>query len=112
MSVKRALSPEAAMKIKQLYGELDKWGRHVYSHMAIAKMMGIGETTVYRVIHSAGAYMNLPELATDEEAVASLETFKARFPELAPGHTKLAEELKEHGKGDRMVDELRSPLDE
>ena len=113
MNTRRALSPEAAMKIKQLYAAMDQWGKHVYSHMALAKAMGVGETTVDRVIHRSGAYMALPELAVEGEAEASQEQFKERFPELAPGHSKLAEELKEHGKGDKMVENLRKrPLNE
>lgn len=113
MNTRRVLSPEAAMKIKQLYAEMDQWGRHVHSQMAIAKLMGCGETTVYRVIHSSGAYMALPELVKDGEAEASLADFRERFPELAPGHIKLAEELQEHGKGNVMVEEMRKgPLDE
>ena len=112
MSTRRALSPEAAMKIKQLYAKTDQWGKHVHSQMEIAKMMGVGETTIFRVLKSSGAYMALPELVVEGEAEASLADFKERFPELAPGHSKLVEELKEHGKGDQMVDEMRSPLDE
>ena len=122
MSTKRALTPEAAMRIKQLYAEVDKWGRKKHSQMSIAKSMGVGETTVYRVIHSSGAYMALPELATDKDAEASAEEFKKRFPELAPGHSKLAELVEERGKGDRMLDEMqdasasepmsKGPLDE
>lgn len=112
---RRILTPAAAMRIKQLYAEVDDLGRGVYSQMEIAKMMGVSETTVYRAIKSFGAYMALPELATEEEAGASLERFKERFPGLSPdgaGHSKLAELAEDRGKGDKMVEELRGPLDE
>jgi len=113
MATKRILTPAAALRIKQLYAEQDEAGRRKYSQMQIAVMMGCGETTVYRVLQNAGAYMALPEPATDADAEASLTAFQERFPELAPGHTRLAEEAKEQGKGNEMLDEIRrSPLDE
>ena len=107
---KRTLTPEAAMKIKQLYAEVDEWNRGVYTQVEIAKMMGCSETTVYRAIHSAGAYMALPELATEAEAEESLETFKKQFAELvteASGLTKLVEVAAAHGVVARMVEDGR-----
>jgi len=112
---RRILTPAAAMRIKQLYEEEDQWGRKVHTQMAIAKEMGVSETTVYRVIHSGGAYMAMPEPATEEEAEASAGRFAERFPDLVPegsGMAKLAEVAEERGRGDRMIEELRGPLDE
>lgn len=100
------------MEIKRLYAEEDRWGRKMRTQMQIAKLMGCGETTVYRVIHSAGAYMALPEPATKEEAAESEARFLADHPELS-GQDRLAEVTEEAFKSDRMVEELkRGPLDE
>lgn len=119
----RLLSPEVAMKIKRLYAEKDQFGRGKYSQMAIARLMGCGETTVHRILKGAGAYQGLPELAEPGEAEASLEAFKKKFPEMTGAMTedsveeaateiltgldKLAEAAAEHTKSDRLVEELK-----
>ena len=112
---RRSLTPQQAMRIKELYGEVDSLGRGRYSQMEIAKLMGVGETTVYRAIRSFGAYARLPEPAAEDEAADSLDAFKKRFPGLVPepsGIDRLAEEAAVRGQGDAMVAEIRGPLDE
>ena len=79
---RKVLTPAAAMEIKRLYGLVDGRGRAMYSQMTIASMLGVSETTVFRVINHGGAYGAVPELPTDEEAKASEERFKAANPEL------------------------------
>lgn len=84
MTGRKLLTSAAVMHIKGLYAEKDEWGRHRFSQMSIAKAMGVSETTVYRAIHSGGAYSSLPELATTADVKESLERLKKEYPELVP----------------------------
>jgi hypothetical protein len=69
----RVLTPAAATAILELHEEKDSWGRPLHSQGAIAEMLGVSETTVFRVIHRRGAYGNVKPPKTDEDAAASLE---------------------------------------
>lgn len=62
----KSLSREAVIKAKEMYEERDSRGRRVHSHMSIGKFLGVSETTVYRAIHSFGAFMDVPDLPTQE----------------------------------------------
>jgi DNA-binding transcriptional regulator YhcF (GntR family) len=64
------------MEIKRLYAVVDERGRRLHSHRSIAKMFGISETTVQRVLGGFGAFMAIPDPKTElqmaEDAAASL----------------------------------------
>lgn len=79
---RKVLTPAAAMEIKRLRAMKDSRGLPVYSQMKIAAMLGVSETTVFRVLNYGGAYGTVPELKTDEEAKASEARFRAANPEL------------------------------
>lgn len=64
-----------SMKIR--YEERDSRGRRMNSIIQIAKEFGVSETTVYRAIHSFGAYMAAPEPLSEGGVPASLERLQA-----------------------------------
>lgn len=112
---RKVLTGAATMEIKRLYSLKDANGRPQYSQMQIAEMLGVGETTVFRVIHKVGIYAQVRELPTDAEAEASLEKFKKMNPHLFAEEgdaalTKLqaaVQQVKEKGEaGDKMLAEL------
>ena len=113
---KKVLTPAAAMEIKRLYALEDEKGNKQHSQMDIAAMLGVSETTVFRVVHKRAAYMAIRELPTDEEAKESERRFVAAHPELFGAADKMAAEIKVvkelPKKIDAMLDEIRSPLDE
>lgn len=89
MASKRILSPAAALEIKRMAAELDERGRRRWTQMAIAKALGVGETTVFRVLQGSGAYQALPEIKTEAEAEESSARFRAEHPELFTAEGKM-----------------------
>lgn len=87
---KIVLTPAAAMEIKRLYALEDSKGNKIYSQMAIAEMLGVSETTVFRAVHKRGAYMGVRELPSDAETAASQARFMAANPQLFEKDTALA----------------------
>ena len=77
---RKVLTREAAFAAKRMYDEVDEWGRHVNSIMSIAAFLAVSETTIFRVVHNFGAYMDIPApkpaniLAA--EAAASEQAFR------------------------------------
>lgn len=78
MSRKR-LTNEQAYRIKQLYMELDDFGRPRYTQMQLARMFGVGETTVYRAINSQSAYDGLSEPKTEQQLRVEAEQSAVRL---------------------------------
>lgn len=78
----KVLTSAATMEIKRLRTILDHRGNPKYSQMKIAGMLGVSETTVFRVLNHGGAYGAVPEVKTDAEAEASLAKFKAMNPHM------------------------------
>lgn len=135
---RKVMSAEVAYEVKRLYAELDERGRRRYSQMEIAKMLGVGETTVYRAVKSMGAYKALEEPKTQRELELEAEASQRRFAALAgleipsgllkedeepKGLKKLSELAAAEAAKDRRADELlneltgeqsgpRNPLDE
>lgn len=69
------LPAPAIAEVRRLYAIRDARGRRVYSQAAIAKIMGCGETTVYRIVNEIGGYQRAtPEILLDE---AKLQTAAA-----------------------------------
>jgi len=89
MGTKRVLSAAAALEIKRMAAEVDERGRKRWSQMAIAKALGVGETTVFRVLQGSGAYQALPEVKTETEAEESSARFRAEHPELFTAEGKM-----------------------
>lgn len=87
------LTPAAVMEIKRLYSLTDQWGRRLHTQMQIAKIMGVGESTVYRAIRGGGAYADIRELPTESEAQESMKRFIAANPDLVPVQTRMAEDV-------------------
>ncbi len=119
---RRVLTSAAAMEIKRLYELKDSQGKPLYSQMQIAGMLGVSETTVFRVIHKAAAYARVRELPTQDEAAESEARFKAAHPELFGAVGKMGAEIKlvkkvEAARDSTLADLTegsapRSPLDE
>ena len=84
---RKVLTDAAAAEILRLRAMKDSRGLPVYSQMKIASLLGVSETTVFRVLNRGGAYMATPELKTDEEAAASEARFRAMNPELFQNST-------------------------
>ncbi len=76
---RKVLTPSAAMEIKRLYGLMDEKGNRIHSMMELAAQFAVGETTVYRAIHSRSAYLALPEPKTEQEAHDSALRFAERM---------------------------------
>ncbi len=108
---RKVLTPSAAMEIKRLHALRDSRGQPVHSQMTIADMLGVSETTVFRVIHKRAAYSNLREVPTDADAAASEARFKEEHPELFGGVGKLQAEAEKLLKADRMLEEITVPKD-
>ena len=114
---RKVLTGAAAMEIKRLYSLLSSTGKPLHSQMEIARIVGVSETTVFRVIHKGGAYAQVRELPTEDEAEASLKRFKEvnrhLFSEEEMGETVLGKlqaairETQEKSQaGDKMLEEL------
>ena len=69
----RVLTPEEAMRVKELYEQKDAYGRRKLSQMKIARMLGVSETTIFRIVNQAGGYRDLKEIPKEEDAQVSLE---------------------------------------
>ena len=69
----RVLTPEEAMRAKELYEQKDAYGRRKLSQMKIARMLGVSETTIFRIVNRAGGYRDLKELPKEEDVLASQE---------------------------------------
>lgn len=112
----KVLTPAAAMEAKRLYEMKDSRGKRIYSQLQIAEMLGVSETTVFRVVHRSAAFAGLREMPTDQEAKASLEKFLQGNPDLAPQGAlekmqAAVREVKElPGRVEGMLDELRRPM--
>ena len=116
---KKVLTGAAAMEIKRLYALVDARGGRLHSQMEIADMLGVSETTVFRAVHKRAAYGGVRDLPTDGEAEESERKFRSARPELFEEDSALGKlqravaEVRELPKRvDKMLDELRSPLDE
>ena len=111
---KKALTPAAAMEIKRLYALMDERGNRLYSQMRIGGMVGVSETTVFRVVHKEAAYAAVRELPTDDEAAASEARFRAANPQLfeqdvlAKMASAVAREVGKPAQVAGMLDELSS----
>lgn len=53
---KKAVSPEMAARVFALREEVDGWGDHVHSCDSIAQMLGVSESTIWRVVAKKSAY--------------------------------------------------------
>jgi len=53
---KKAISPEMAARVFALREEKDGWGDFVWSCSAIAKELGVSESTIWRVVAKRAAY--------------------------------------------------------
>ena len=86
----KVLTTAAAQEILRLRNEVDSWGRHLHSQAEIAEIMGVGETTVFRVLHRRGAYGNLEVIPTKTKAEvqASIEKVLAMQAEKADAVTE------------------------
>ena len=107
---RRALTPAAAMEIKRLYELRDSKGNLMHSQLQIAGMLGISETTVFRVIHKAGAYVALPAVKTNAEAAASAAAFKEAHPELFGAEGKMVAAVAAEKKKVAVVNETLTDL--
>lgn len=110
MATRRALSASAALEIKRLANEVDERGRKRYSQMAIAKMLGVGETTVFRVLNGAGAYQALPDPKTEDEALESARRFREEHPELFTAEGKMVAAVTKEKEQVATVDKALSDL--
>lgn len=84
----RVLTPAAAMEAARLYELRNSKGRPVHTLASIADILGVGETTIFRVVKRRGAFTALPALKTEEEAAQSAAAFEAAHPELFSGEVK------------------------
>ena len=115
---KKVLTAAAAMEIKRLYALEDVRGNRLHSQMEIADMLGVSETTVFRVVHKRAAYSAVRELPTSDEAKESEVRFRAANPHLFEDSAakKMREAIAEvraiPAKVEGMLNEMRSPLDE
>lgn len=93
--------------------ERDEKGKPRWSQLAIAQALGVGETTVFRVLKGAGAYGTLPEPKTDEEAVLSAQRFREEHPELFTAEGKMIaavqKERTQRETAEQTVTELLNP---
>lgn len=103
---KKILTPAAAMEIKRLYALEDWRGRKVHSQMEIASMLGVSETTVFRVLRARAAYEDVRELPTQEEAAQSIARFAAANPDLMPAQARMEAEIAKV----RVVQELPAKI--
>lgn len=78
----RALTVDAAMRAKELYAELDHRGRRVYSIQKIAKILGVGESTIGRVVNGYGGYGAVPEPLSDPAMQAAAKASEQRLLDL------------------------------
>lgn len=105
------LSDALALQVKQMYQQVKENGRKRYSHMEIAKMLGVSETTVFRAIKSFGAYTGVPEPISETEMQLRAEASQRRFLlEMGlvqpPAVPEVAEETRELTVLDRMQEDL------
>lgn len=73
------LAFELVQEIKRMYEERRAGGRRRYTQMEIAKLLGLGETTVYRAIKSMGAYHAAPEPVSEADMLARSKASLARM---------------------------------
>jgi transposase-like protein len=84
---RRVLSPDTELEIQRLYAT------GLYSHRAIAEMLGVGETTVFRAVHRR------PRVAEEEgrvgeraqQSLAKLRRMLAETPQGMVGEIRRAE---------------------
>jgi predicted transcriptional regulator len=99
---RKVLNPGTVMEIKRLYAETDRLGRGLHTQRAIAEMLGIGETTVFRALSKAGAYQGVRDLPTSEEAADVLARVVADI-EVQKVLQRQSDTLVEELKGERIV---------
>lgn len=85
-----AIPRTLAGEIIRLYEEKDTHGRRIRSYAKVAEELGVGETTVYRVVNRLGAYKDIARIRTEDELTLAARESAARFAE----KFKLEEELK------------------
>jgi len=67
---KKAISPEMAVRIYELREVLDEWGDHKWSCGAIAKQLGVSESTIWRVVAKRAAYVGRNAVMEKRQAEA------------------------------------------
>lgn len=96
MGIRALVDRELAMRIKQAYWK-ERGVRGGKTVTQIAKDWGLGETTVYRIVHSQGAYRDLPEGAGElrpEEQRAAEELLQKLLGEAGKEQGEEEEELR------------------
>ncbi len=103
---RKILTPSAAMEIKRLYELADSRGRPLHSQMEIASILGVSETTVFRVVKRRGAYGELRELPSQGDVQESMAKFAAANPDLMPTQARMEAEIAKV----RVVQELPAKI--
>lgn len=113
---RKVLTGAATMEIKRLYSLVDSYGKPLYSQMQIAKMLGVGETTVFRAVHKIGAYERVQDLPTDTQAKTSMDDVLGRLmkthPHLVPKeYSNGLGEVEEKEAGDAALEKMQAMLE-
>lgn len=105
----KALTGAALAQVRELYGQLDEFGKRLYSQARIADMLGVGETTIFRALKGYGGHARgareldqFPEriLASQESLLARLGADIEQAKERGNLGEKLLDELQERGAGE------------
>lgn len=70
---KKKMTLASAAEVVRLRGMKDDWGDALYSAEKIADMLGVSESTVWRVIKGVAAYRKLQNTLAPADALASQE---------------------------------------
>lgn len=101
--MKAILSAESIAEIQRLYEMKDAYGRRMYSQFAIAQLLGIGETSVYRAIHRQ---VRIPLAQIDNRAKESEAKFQAMLSPLERLQSEIKEAVEKPARIDSILDEL------